>query len=164
MATFAEIQDEIRNMLNLADDLTPEQQETMSAYLDELGIQEAEKIDSFASFVKSYLSFADYCRQEAAKLTKRARAVESKIMYMKDYYLRVMNEHNLKKIAGNVYSLSLRRSESVNVTSPDLLTREFQNVKIEPNKTAIKDAIKSGKVVPGAELQDNVSLQIKIGY
>ncbi len=50
MPTFAEIQEEIRNMLDIPDEeLDEDQNAAMDEYLNELAKQESEKIDSFAS-------------------------------------------------------------------------------------------------------------------
>ena len=59
--------------------------------------------------------------------------------------------------------LFLRRTFTTEVEDVTLLPKEYKTVKVEeqPDKKAIKEAIKSGKEVPGAKLVENISLQIK---
>ena len=58
--------------------------------------------------------------------------------------------------------LSFRKSAEVQIDDIDELPDEYLRYKEpEPNKTAIKEAIKSGKEVAGAHLEDTLSLQIK---
>ena len=60
-------------------------------------------------------------------------------------------------------ALSFRESTAVSITNekdiPEAYTEIVKTAKID--KKAIGDAIKSGKVVPGAELVENMNLQIK---
>ena len=59
--------------------------------------------------------------------------------------------------------LFLRRTIATEIEDADLVPKDYKTVKVEEvvNKTAVKEAIKSGKEVPGAKLVENVSLQIK---
>ena len=53
-------------------------------------------------------------------------------------------------------------AKEVQIDDIDELPDEYLRYKEpEPNKTAIKEAIKSGKEVAGAHLEDTLSLQIK---
>jgi len=64
-----------------------------------------------------------------------------------------------------VVRLSTRKSEAVNITDQDQLPGDFWRTPAvpepQPDKTAIKAALKAGESVPGAELQINHSLVIK---
>jgi hypothetical protein len=49
----------------------------------------------------------------------------------------------------------------VNILAPEKLTDAYVRVKVEPDKTAIKEAIKAGTVVDGAELVEHQNITIK---
>lgn len=60
-----------------------------------------------------------------------------------------------------LFKLSLRHSKAVSVVDDTLIPDSFWVVKKEVSKTAISNAIKEGTEVPGAELVENISLQIR---
>ena len=59
--------------------------------------------------------------------------------------------------------ISYRKSDSVEVTDIDKLPEEYIKTKIEknPDKVAIKNAIKDGKEINGAKIVTNYNIQIK---
>lgn len=167
MPTMSHIEEEISNMLDIPDDeLSDEQRATMDAYLDELGDQEASKVDGFAAFIRQEAARADYLSNESKRLASRARAAIAKIDRMKARYLYIMQKHGLKKIRGEVYTLSVRSTKVVNVT-PDAIAklddcyiRRIPET-IEPDKRRIMDALKNGVDVPGCSLGTSENLQIR---
>ena len=59
--------------------------------------------------------------------------------------------------------LGFRKSNTVEVPDIDKLDKNYLKIKTEvtADKTAIKDAIKSGKEVQGAFIQTNLNLSVK---
>lgn len=89
--TFAQIQAEITAMLDIPDDeLDESQRQAMDAYLEELGIQEAAKIDGFAQFIRLESMRADSLREESRRLAVRAKTAENRIGFLKNHYLEIM--------------------------------------------------------------------------
>lgn len=164
MPTFAQIQEEIASMLSIPDDeISSEQREAMHTYLDELASMETSKIDGFGQFLKIQSSLADACKEEAKRLAGKAKAAEAKLSYLKESYLMAMRQQNLKKISGNAYTISVRESEVVAITSlveslPELYRRE--KISLEPEKVLIKEALKGGVTIPGCTLIKSYSLQV----
>lgn len=165
MSTFADIQAEIAAMLDIPDEeLTDEQRQAMEDYLDELGLSEAAKVDSFAQFVRLESASAEAMKEESKRLATKAKTKENRVAYLKFRYMDTMQGYGLKKVAGNSYTLSVRASESVAVTAMvDSLPPEYVREKVsrEPDKTAIKTDLKAGKAIPGCELTTTYSLQIR---
>ena len=66
-----------------------------------------------------------------------------------------------KKI--DTFTLSLRKSKSVEIIDSELIPEAYRVVKTTEtiNKTEIKKAIDSGEIVPGATIKENNNLQIK---
>ena len=163
MASFADIQEEIRNMLELSDEeLTDEQRAAMDAYLDELGQQEADKIDAFCSFIRIEAARAKALKEEAAYLSKRARAAENRLDGLKAHYMAIMVQNDLKKVEGNTHKISLRNSKSVLVEDAAIATLppEFVKVETTPIKTAIKDFLAKGNELPGCSIVEKQSLMV----
>ena len=159
MATFEQIQEEIGSMLAIPDEeLTLEQRTAMSAYFDELGKQEADKVDGFSQFVRLETARADAMMEESKRLAARAKTVKNRIDYLRGLYASIMLEHGVKKIQGNVYAISLSKSERVEVpASVNDLPPEFIRTKIEEtreaDKVGIKAAIAAGREVPGCSVK-----------
>jgi len=97
-------------------------------------------------------------RLQALKKQAENRA-DKMVKYVSDIMLRL----NYSKIETDFGTFSFRKSESVDIENATLIPKEFTTTKIEisPDKTAIKKAIKEGKIVPGAVLLQKQNLQIK---
>ena len=160
MSKLANIMDEISSMLSVPDEeLTPEQQAIMADYLNELAEQEEEKIDGFVSFIRKEQARANFQKEEAKRLNASAKAIENKIERFKDYYRGVMQAHGVSKIAGKVYTASIRSTARADVIEEQLPDKWF-NIKTtrEPAKAEILRALKAGEVIPGASIGHSYSL------
>ena len=174
LPSFEAIQSEIQNILETFDStendlgeysmqLNEEQQAELDAYLEMLGTQEEEKVDGFAQFIKMSESQQAALKAEADRLLKRARSIENTRNYLKMRYLQVMEKHGLKKVAGQAYTLSSRVTKCVQILEEDVIPEELWRVKTtrEPAKQDIMALLKSGKEVPGCQLAESVSLQVR---
>lgn len=127
--------------------------------LDELTIERDEKIQNIALWIKNLKSDAEALKAEKDAFAQRQKVAENKADSLKKYLSDYLAGQAFKteKVA-----ISFRKSEAVEVTNIELLTEDFLTYK-EPtvNKTAIKEAIKSGTSVPGAMLVENQNIQIK---
>jgi hypothetical protein len=85
-----------------------------------------------------------------------------RISSIKKYLLPYVVSHG--KIESGTFTLSTRKSESVNITNESLIPLSYIHeipVQLKPDKNAIKKDLKAGKAVPGAELKENDNLVIK---
>lgn len=164
MPTFEQIQNEIAAMLSIPDEeLDDVQRKALDAYLDELATAEASKVDGFGQFIRLQSALAEACAEEAKRLASKAKTAKARIAFLKTKYTASMQGAGIKKIAGNAYTISIRETEAVAVTAlvetlPDIYQRK--KVTIEPDKIAIKNALKSGVAIPGCTLGMNYSLHI----
>jgi hypothetical protein len=161
MPSFAEIEREIRNILSIPDEeLTDEQRQAFEEYAEMLAGQEEDKVDGFVAFIRSEDARADFLREEAKRLTNAARCIESKLARLKTHYQYTMQSHGLKRVNGKAYSVSLRATPVVLVENEQQVPTIFWRTKTETSidKTAVRDALKSGAVVPGCSLGKSYSL------
>ena len=174
LPSFAAIQSEIENILETYDSadndlgeysltLNEEQQAELDSYLEMLGTQEREKVDGFAQFIRMSEAQQAALKAEADRLLKRARSIENTRNFLKSRYLEVMERHGLRKVSGSTYTLSRRAAKCVQINNeediPDELWRE--KVTREPDKRVIMELLKIGKEVPGCQLAESVSLQVR---
>lgn len=133
-------------------------EELMAAY-EQLQMDRADKIENVACYIKNLEADAKAIREEEKALAARRKAAENKAEHLKDYLQFCLAG---EKFSSPRAAVSFRKSTQVQVDDiwqlPDDLLRYKDP---EPDKTAIKEALKEGRVVPGAVLVENVSMIIK---
>lgn len=132
--------------------------------LDSLDLQMQDKIENIGCWVKDLLSDADQLGTEIKSLTERKKSANNKAESLKKYLSSFLDG---SKFESSKVSISYRKSESVDVADieqikllencDDYLTYKEP----EANKTAIKEAIKHGVIVPGCSLVEKQNIQIK---
>ena len=127
--------------------------------LDQLQMDREVKIENTALFIKNLLSDADQIREEEKKLADRRRVCENKAKSLKEYLSGYLAGDKFKTPR---VAISFRKSESVSVSDIGKIPEEYLKHKDpEPDKTAIKAAIKMGKIIDGAEIVVNQNIQIR---
>ena len=98
---------------------------------------------------------------------ERLKAIKEKnvknVDSIKNHILNFMKTNNIDKIQTDLATFSTRKSKSTQIDNIELIPSEFVTVKqtFQPDKTAIKKAIESGREVAGANVVENISIQIK---
>jgi len=83
--------------------------------------------------------------------------------YLKNILSKTMKHFGILELKTSTLKVNFRKSESVEVTNEDLIAIRFKVEKITNtiSKNLIKEAIKAGEIVIGAELVTKENLQIK---
>lgn len=170
MPTFNSIQEEISAMLAIPDEeLDPEQKAELYAYLDDLGKMEAAKVDGFGQFIRLEEDRIESLKAESKRLSDKAKSVQKRIDYLKTRYRDTMQANGLKKVQGQIYSISVRRNERVSAPEDQQtlakLWQSFptyikQKMEYSADKPVIKEALKGGLEIPGCQLVESFSLQV----
>ena len=133
--------------------------------LNELQLEKDAKIENVACWIKELKAEAEAIKAEKLVLAERQKVAENKAESLKKWLAYALNGEKFKTAK---CSVSFRRSESVEVTEEGLeaLMKEHDELLTykapEPNKTAIKNAIKNdGLSVQGVRLECNTSTIIK---
>ncbi len=133
--------------------------------LDALQIERDAKIENVACWIKDLKAEAEAIKAEKQKLAERQKVAENKAESLKKWLAYALDG---KKFSTARCAVSFRNTESVEVTEEGLeaLMKEHDELLTyktpEPNKTAIKNAIKNdGLNVAGVQLVQNVSTIIK---
>ena len=158
-----DIELEISNILAVADELPEGEQEMAMEYLDQLGELEAEKVDAIGYAVRRRKSEIAFLQEEERRIRARRQAMESRLERFREYLRDTFRANDLTKLKGAKTTMYLLRSESVDVYHAAELPEKFVVTKVEhcPDRAKIKEAIKNGSTVPGAQLQERVSLVVK---
>lgn len=126
-----------------------------------LQMEREAKLENVGCWVKNLLSDAAGIKAEEKALADRRKALENRAESLKRYLARALGDGT--KFSTPRVALSWRKSEAVEVNVPvDELSDEFLTFRDpEPNKAAIKEALKNGETVPGCEIVERQNLQIK---
>ena len=158
--TIYEIDNEIMNCIDME---TGEVIDTEK--LNDLQMERDAKIENVALWIKELKAEAEAIKNEKQVLEERQKAAENKAESLKNWLAYALNGEKFKTAK---CSISYRNSESVEVTEEGLeaLMREHEDLLTyktpEPNKKAIKDAIKNdGLTVAGVQLVQKTSTIIK---
>lgn len=133
--------------------------------LESLGLEFNEKLESVALFVKNEQSDVDAIKAEEWTLAARRKVKEKRIERLREYMLKCMDATGTSKLDTPRVALSTRKSKRVEVTDETALRQCAPFVfKAQPDKldkTLLRKIINEGAEVAGAELVENVTLQIK---
>lgn len=163
MGSLADIELEISNVLAVAEELPEDQVPAALDYLENLAIQESEKIDAISFVTRKRMAEIEWIKDEEKRLRSRRQAMEKRLAEFKMYIRDLMIRNGLQKIKGAKGTLYVRQFESVEVEQVSALPEKFVNIKIEyqPDKAKIKQAIKDGEYVAGAAIVSKLSAVIK---
>lgn len=123
-----------------------------------------QKALNVAMLVRSLEADAAAVKQWAKDAADRAKAIEARADSMRDYLANNLAACGIEKIEGPGVRITWRKSSAVVVDEPRLIPDEFMRTPEPPppapDKKAIGDAIKAGKEVPGAHIEQRRNLQI----
>ena len=158
------------NYLEIRDELF----DTMDEETGEVNSEVLEKLNSIQeSFEAKAQNVALVClelkdKKEAIKreierlqsLLKRAEKGEE---WLRGYLSEAMTSTGYERIDGVITNISFRSSEETVIDNEALVPKKYfiRKIKYDISKSAIKEAIKSGKKVAGAHIEKKKNLQIK---
>lgn len=147
----------LRDMLD-ADEID---EQTFHDTLESIGAEE--KVNSYCQIIRSIESDNTAIKAEIDRLSKRVEHNKASVERMKVALDSFMQAAGKKKEKTPFFSVSYRRSQSVDVVDLAAVPAEYIKVKTEtaPDKMAIKEALKNGQVVAGCQLKETESLQIR---
>lgn len=130
-------------------------------YLNHLEMEADKKKEYLIKLYLNCKSDAESLKAEAQKFAKRAKAEENKAEQLKNYLAYIQKGEKYKTEDG-LHQISFRKTSSVEIEDVSKLAECYLRVKDpEPDKTAIKEALKEGIEVDGAKMVEKLSPTIK---
>ncbi len=128
--------------------------------LEDLEMERDEKIESVCLYIKNLKAEAAAIKAEKDALDARMKASVRKAESLTNYLQQTLAGEKFKTPR---CAVSYRKIQAVRVFDPEALPADYIRVRtsMEPNRVMIKDAIKAGMNVPGAELEERQSMMIK---
>jgi len=138
--------------------------EAVNDTLEALGGELEDKAINVAKFLKNMEATAKAIKEAEAEMARRRKALENRVKWLKDYLKANMEHTGISKIECPYFKLSVQKNPpAVAILDEKTIPAEFkeQVVSWKIDKTGIKNAIKAGKSVPGAELVNGTRLAIR---
>lgn len=128
--------------------------------LNALFMEKNQKIENIALWIKNLQADALAYKAEKDAFAARQKAAENKVESLKAYLVSALDG---QKFSTAKCAVSFRKSEAVQVDDVNSIPAEWTRIKttIEPDKTALKAALKAGREITGCKLVENTSVQIK---
>lgn len=138
-------------------ELTPEIEEALMLNAENFEIKADGYIESISRY-KALAEAADVRIKEMQRIKKTSENIEKRL---KERLLQAMMVMEVDKMEIGLRKLSIRNTSAVNISDEARIPAEYIIVETKVDKMKIKDALKSGDVIPGAELVTNQSIQIR---
>ncbi len=138
-------------------ELTPELEQALM--ITEANLQE--KAINYGYVIKNFESEVDIIETEIKRLNALKKARVNAVEKLKTNISNAMQLFGILEVKAPTFKMNFRKSESIEIYEG--LSNEYITEKIsyQPDKIAIKNAIKEGKIVNGAGIIINYNLQIK---
>jgi predicted TIM-barrel fold metal-dependent hydrolase len=155
LSTLYSLSSDYTMLLDLLEDPESDPAE-VQAELERVAGDIRAKAYGVAAVVQTLGAMAEVQRNEAKRLTEKARRNEAHADRLRQYAKECMQQLGIERLDTGTFTLAVRvNPPSVNVLDAALVPSEFQRTKIEVSvdKRAILDAFKTdGEIVPGTEI------------
>ncbi|WP_447545582.1 siphovirus Gp157 family protein [Neisseria gonorrhoeae] len=142
-------------------DSETEREDTLEAVIGQFEV----KAQSVIAYIKNQEITEKMLEGHIGRMTGKLKAVKAQNQSLKDYLARNMQAAGITEIKADdgTFKASFRKSEAVVILDEAQIPAEFMReaVKTEPDKTAIRKAIESGRQVAGAKIEGRQNLQIR---
>lgn len=166
MATLYELTGKYHQLLDLAEDTDPTLfNDTMDSITDAI----KDKAENYFRVMKNMdqqiseiSGLMKPFEEETKRLQKRIDGIEKSKKRLKEALTESMKETNTQKITTPLVTLWIQDNQpSLKLVDESKIPAYLTKTDIVPDKTRIKQLLKEGKDVPGAELSTSSSLRIR---
>lgn len=161
MSTLYELTEEYMNLLAMAEDPDIDPQAFQDT-LEGLGGEIEIKADAYAKVIKQIEGNINTVDAEIKRLTEIKRLGENRVKAIKDNLEGAMITTGKTKFKTDLFSFGIQKNPAtVVIDNEEEVPPQFLKVTTTVNKTAIKDAIKSGLEFDFAHMEQSESLRIR---
>lgn len=160
MATLYELTSNYRKLQSLADETDPEVFNDTMASIDD-AIQD--KAIGYAKVISAMEAETAEIQEQINRLQARKKNVTTNIDRMKSNLIQAFHTADIDQVKDSLFTVKIRHNpESILLMDENKIPVDYyQEQPMKLSKTLIKEALKKGKKVPGAELTRSESLMIK---
>lgn len=148
-----------KRIIDLIDDETGEIIDSNLNTFDELMMEKNNKIENVALWIKNLRADAEAYKAEAQAFVDRKKAAERKIESLTRLLEITLRGRKFKT---ERVQIGYRKSDSVQIDKNAKLPDEYLRFREpEPDKAALKKALKDGVEIKGARLEEKLNMQVK---
>lgn len=128
--------------------------------LEAMGV--TEKVESYCKIIKQFQSEAEMFNNEIDRLNARKKTACNAVERMKNALLTFLQQSGQDKMKAGLFAVSTSTTQAVQITNEKAIPCIYlveQPPKID--KIGIKNALKAGEEVSGAELINNLGVRIR---
>ena len=162
MSKLYEIKERYQNLMELLEN-EELPKDLINNSLDLLETEFTEKAETICKILTNMKADSEAIKKEEDRLKARRKALENNISNLKEYLESNMQALQLKKLKGNIFSLSIQKNPSSCIIH-DLknIPKDFIVIKEEVNKKDLMDYIKQNEIeIDGVEIKQTESLRIR---
>ena len=134
-------------------------EQTFNDTLEAMGVDD--KIDGCVKVIKQLEADRVSLKEEAERLTKRAKAVENNAKRVRDSLVMYLQATEQKQVKTLLFTVSQKTTQSVQIAEGAELPTEYLKVTTTADKTALKNALLKGEHIDGVTLETKQSIQIR---
>ena len=154
---------DLTDKLKQVNDLIDEGADNLDDTLESLELSFEEKTKGYASIIKNTEAEEKALKDEVDRLNAKRKVKQNKVEYLKRNLFNALQATGKRKVEAGTFTLSVRKNpHSVSILDEKALPKQYyveQPMKLD--KTKLKDDLKKGLTITGAELVQNESLSIK---
>jgi len=137
--------------------------EEMLKELVEAQTKSLDTVERMCKYIRNLELGIENCKAEESRIKAMRDKADNRIKSIKKYMTDYVDKAG--KISAGTFTLSIRKSESVELQDGFICdeNKSLYRTRLErfPDKTLVKDLLKKGRSVTGAELVQKKNLQIK---
>ncbi|MFA6867588.1 MAG: siphovirus Gp157 family protein [Clostridia bacterium] len=162
MASIYELNRDYQEVAALLDTAeTEEELQAINDTLEMIDVSIEEKVENTAKYIKNVESDIEGIKAEINRLATLKKQKERNVELLKSNIEYSLKTKGIDKLEVGTFKCGYRKSESVEVDNINDIPGDYIKTEIKADKTEIKIALKSGKVINGAHLQKNMNFYIK---
>lgn len=136
--------------------------EDIKVYLGAIQDEFNDKLESTTYVIQNYRSEIEAIKNEIKRLSNKKKSLENKVNFMTDYMYENMKALDMQKAKAGTFDLKIQKNpKSVQILDETKITDDYIRIKKELDKAKIKEALKNGLTVEGAELIQTEGLRIR---
>ena len=139
-----------------------EDKEEVGKYLDLIEDEFNQKAENTVKVIKNIGADIKALRDEEKRLAQKRKSLQSNQDWLKFYLQNNMERLGDKKIKAGIFNINIQKNPpSVNIKNEKLIADDYFITERKLDKKKLKEDLKDGKEIDGAELTQGESLRIR---
>lgn len=140
-----------------------EGQEGLEDTLESIELAIEDKLENIGKVIRNLESEANAFKEEEKRLADKRRSLENEVKNLKQYAEMQLKATGERKVKAGLFTFAIQKNPPSVVINDEKLIPERFYVPVEPklDKASLKEMLKEGAEIPGAELVQGEGLRIR---